>query len=107
MAGYQQAAKTGYSGNKNRPAVASASSKPTMGTASAAETVFKTGLWVKTDKETGEVIPSKSLASVQLKEAVTIPAGSYINLFQNDKRPGKEATDPDFTINVRTGTLKG
>lgn len=85
----------GYSGNKNRVAAKPMQSASATATGKA-ETVFKTGLW---KKEGG-----KSLASVQVKEAITIPAGSYLNLFENDKKNDK---GPDFTISVRTGTVKG
>jgi uncharacterized cupin superfamily protein len=87
------AKSTGYSGNKNRVQTPAPVSSGT--TAAKAETLFKTGLW---KKEGG-----KSLASVQVKETITIPAGSYINLFENDK---KSDSHPDFSITVREGVLK-
>ena len=96
MAYGNTSAKPKYSGNSNKGAGlpvrttgADRTDKP------AAETVFKTGLF----KSEG----GKSLASVQVKEDVMIPAGSYINLFENEQKTEKH---PPFTISVRTGVLK-
>ena len=54
--------------------------------------LFRTGLF-KSDKE-----GVKSLASALVKEAITIPAGSYINLYANDDK--KTDASPDFSITV-------
>ena len=48
--------------------------------------------------------PSKAVASVKLKEAVTIPAGSYINLYENDRR--KKDSDPVFKLQIREAKIK-
>lgn len=93
MAYGNQAAKPKYSGNANRTAPVQQGSS-TTGKKDAA-TVFKTGLF----KSEG----GKTLASVQVKEDITIPAGSYINLFENEQKTEKH---PMFTISVRTGVLK-
>lgn len=87
-------AKPKYSGNANKGG-SPASVTKTQADRPASETVFKTGLF----KSEG----GKSLASVQVKEDVTIPAGSYINLFENEQKTDKH---PPFTISVRTGVLK-
>lgn len=46
---------------------------------------------------------SKAIASVQLKEAVKIPAGSYVNLYEVDRKGDKS---PVFRLQVRPGVLK-
>jgi len=89
---------TKYSGKSNRPAMggAPAQSQQMGGEAVKSETLFRTGLFV-TDG-------GKSLASVQVSETITIPAGSYINLFHNTDK--KSESSPDYTISVRSGVLK-
>lgn len=64
--------------------------------------LFTTGLF----RPTKEGV--KSLGSVQVKEAITIPAGSYINIYEvDDKSRFKNAdTAPDFTLKVTEGKLK-
>lgn len=71
------------------------------GTVSKAKTeaLVNTGLFAP---EEGS--PSKAIASVKLKEAVTIPAGSYINLYENDRR--KQDTDPVFKLQIREAKKK-
>lgn len=93
MAYGNQAAKPKYSGNANRTATQTGGSGGVK--KADAATVFKTGLF----KSEG----GKTLASVQVKEDITIPAGSYINLFENEQKTEKH---PMFTISVRTGVLK-
>lgn len=96
MAGYNSGTK--YSGNKNAGApVGSTGTKPVSTTAKV-ENLFSTGLWLQ---EKGP-----ALASVQVKEDVTFPAGSYINLYQNSADEKKTAVHPDFKITVRPGKLK-
>jgi len=93
---------TKYSGNANRTGAAATAGKtfaaaaPTAG-AVKVENIFSTGLWTQ---EGG-----KSLATVQVREDVTIPAGSYINLYATDEAMRKE-NSPDFKITVRPGVLK-
>lgn len=93
MAGYNSGTK--YSGNKNAqaPVAAKAAAATTK-----VENLFSTGLWLQ---EKGP-----ALASVQVKEDVTFPAGSYINLYQNSAEDKKSAAHPDFKITVRPGKLK-
>jgi len=85
---YNSAVK--YSGNK-APVAKSAGGTNGKKT----EAIFSTGLWAQ---EGG-----KSLATVQVREDIMIPAGSYINLYQSDK---KDEKSPDFKIQVRPGVLK-
>lgn len=86
---------TKYSGSANRTA-APAAAKPAA--AGKVENIYATGLWAKEG--------AKSLCSVQVKEDVTIPAGSYINIFQNAQEDKKSETSPDFKLTVRPGVLK-
>ena len=93
MAGYNTGTK--YSGNKNQSVAPVA--KVAATTSTAAETLFSTGLWLQ---EKGP-----ALASVQVTEDVTIPAGSYINMYDN-RESKKTDKHPDFAIKVRPGKLK-
>lgn len=87
---------TKYSGNKN--AGAAAPKGTTGGSATTkVENLFSTGMWVQ---EKGP-----ALASVQVKEAITIPAGAYINLYDN-RDDKKSDAHPDFKVTVRPGKLK-
>lgn len=89
-----------YSGNQNR---ATAGNKPVAANVagekggSKTPTIFQTGLWTKED--------GKSLATVQVKEEVVIPAGSFINLYQTDPERMTEKS-PQFKITVKPGQLK-
>jgi hypothetical protein len=47
---------------------------------------------------------SPAIGTIQVKEDVLIPAGSYINLFQNDKRSSDKS--PLYRIQVRAGKLR-
>lgn len=64
------------------------------------EALLSTGLFAP-DKDS----KSKAIGSVKVKEAITIPAGSYINLYENDRR--KSDTDPVFRLQIREATKKG
>lgn len=92
MAGYNSGVRYN-GGNKSthaaKPAVASGSGESSQ--------LFKTGLWAPTREG------SKAIATVQVKETITIPAGSYLNLYQADKKNEKS---PDFNLQVRSGKLK-
>lgn len=88
-------------GNQNR----STFTKPAAGNSGgatkrpmAAGVVLSTGLFAP-DRE-----GSKAIATVKVKEAVTIPAGSYINLYENDKKTSDKS--PLFNIQVRQATKK-
>lgn len=86
---------TKYSGNKN--ASAPAPKAAATATTEKVENVFTTGMWVQ---EKGP-----ALASVQVKEDITLLAGSYINLYDN-RASKKTEQHPDFKITVRPGKLK-
>lgn len=60
------------------------------------EAIFSTGLFAPREG-------SKSVATIQLKESVTIPAGAYINLYSVDQKTEKS---PIFRMQVRPGQLK-
>jgi len=90
MAGYTNK----YSGNANKSNTAAAA--PAKQTRKTEDEVFSTGLFAGKPG-------SPMVASVLIKEDVTIPAGSYINLFQNE--PGKKTSTgkdaPPFRLSVR------
>jgi hypothetical protein len=88
---------TKYSGSANRGATAATAATATKA-AGKVENIYQTGLWAKEG--------AKSLCSVQVKEDVTIPAGSYINIFANAAEDKKSETSPDFKLTVRPGVLK-
>jgi hypothetical protein len=48
---------------------------------------------------------SKAIGTVQVKEDVVLKAGSFINLYENDK-VGDGENKPIFRMQVRQGTLK-
>lgn len=48
--------------------------------------------------------PSKAIGSVRLKESITIPAGAYVNLYENDRR--KSDKDPIFKLQIRESKKK-
>lgn len=77
-----------------RPASGTTTGKPVAAGTTAA--IFSTGLFAPREG-------SKSIATVQLKEAVTIPAGSYINMYEADSKGDKS---PIFRLQVRPGVLK-
>lgn len=83
---------TKYSGKSNQAATTATTSGATKTAA-----LFTTGLWAQ---EKGP-----AMASVQVKEDVTIPAGSYLNVYDN-RDSKKTATGPDFRITVKAGKLK-
>lgn len=62
--------------------------------------LFSTGLFSPTKEGV------KAIGSVQVKEAITIPAGSYINLYENDKAPANGGVAPAFRLQVTEGVLK-
>lgn len=75
--------------------------KPAAGTSTAARTprakLFSTGLFAPNKEGV------KSIGSVQVKEDVVIPAGSYINLYENDKKTSDKS--PMFNLSVTEGKL--
>ena len=60
--------------------------------------IFSTGMFVP-DRE-----GVKALASIQVKEDVLIPAGSYISIYHNEVK--KTPTSPDYRLMVKAGKLK-
>jgi hypothetical protein len=60
--------------------------------------LFRTGLFVP-DRE-----GVSAMASVQVKEDVMIPAGSYITIYKNDDK--KSEKSPDFSLVVKPGKQK-
>lgn len=81
-----------FSGNRTAAAGTTATKAKSPGV------VLSTGLFAP-DRE-----GSKALATVRVKEAVTIPAGSYINLYENTKKSSDKS--PLFNIQVRQATKK-
>jgi hypothetical protein len=75
-----------------------ATSVAASGSTSTRKSLFQTGLFAPNKEGV------KSIGSVQVKEAITIPAGSYINLYENDKR--KSDASPIFNLSVTEGKLK-
>lgn len=67
-------------------------------TGPAAGTLFTTGLFAPLSEK------SKAIGTVQIKETITIPAGSYLNLYQVDQP--KNDKSPIFRMQVREGVLK-
>jgi hypothetical protein len=90
--GYNSSVK--YQGNGNK----SVSNKPVAAEKKASSTLWSTGLFSS----------DKSMATVQVREDITIPAGSYINIYQNEAgaktQSGKDA--PPFKLTVKAGVLK-
>lgn len=82
-------------GTMNRSNVSS--SKPTTEGTARPAAIFSTGLFAPTKEGV------KSLGNIQVKEDVTIPAGSYINLYDVEKKNDKS---PAFRIQVTAGKLK-
>jgi hypothetical protein len=80
-------------GNMARSASTQQQSAGTSKTASNA--LYSTGLFAPDGDR------SKAVGTVRVKEAITIPAGSYINLYENDRRKGDK--DPVFKLQVRAG----
>lgn len=77
------------------PRPATAGSKPA---ANADRYIFQTGLFAPNKEGV------KAIGNVQVKEDITIPAGSYLNLYEADqKTPGK---GPVFRVTVTKGSLK-
>ncbi len=61
------------------------------------EALFSTGLFTPTREGV------KAIGSVQVKEDVVVPAGSYINLYAGDQKNEKS---PAFRIQITAGQLK-
>jgi hypothetical protein len=61
------------------------------------KSLYKTGLFAPNKEGV------KSIGSVQVKEDVVIPAGSYINLYENDKRTSEKS--PMFSLSITEGKL--
>jgi len=90
---------TKYSGTKNATGTGAARAGATRAKVAP---LFSTGLFVKKDDE-GNPVSGATLASVQVKETVTLPAGSWINLYANEP---KTPNHPEFSIKVNPGQLR-
>lgn len=64
------------------------------------EVVYSTGLFAPTNAE------SKSLGSVKVAEDITIPAGSYINLYNFDSEVANGKTAPAYKLMIVAGQAK-
>ena len=69
---------------RNTPAMSSGDSSKTA--------ILTTGLFAPENSK------SKAIGTIKLKEAVTLPAGSYINLYEVDRKGDKS---PVFRLQVR------
>ena len=78
-------------GNMSR----SSSTQQSAGSKTASNALYSTGLFAPDGDR------SKAVGTVKVKETITIPAGSYINLYENDRRKGDK--DPVFKLQVRAG----
>lgn len=91
--------KGGYANNRTAaPAATTAATAAAHSDKPKVEAIFSTGLFAPTKPGV------RSMGSVQLKESVTIPAGSYINLYPNDKPTSDKS--PAFRVVVTPGNLK-
>lgn len=72
-------------------------SKPAQAGATQRKVILSTGLFAPNKEGV------KSLANIQLKEDVVLPAGSYINLYPVEKKGDKS---PVYRIQVTEGKLK-
>lgn len=86
-----------YGQMRGTKAVAPAT-KATTGTGEKREYILSTGLFAPTKAGV------KSLGSVQVKESVTIPAGAFINLYENDNRTSEK--QPVFRLTIAEGNKK-
>lgn len=92
MAGYQP---RNSGNNTNRPGnMSQATSGAPVKAASTA--LFSSGLFAPEDAS-----KTKAVASVKTKEAITIPAGSYVNLYEVEDRKGDKS--PIFKLQIRAG----
>lgn len=90
-----------YGGRSNSntnsvPATRTAGAAPAAGAGKSAA-LWSTGLFTPRNAS------SKAIATVQVKEDVVLKAGSYINLYESDK---KGETSPIFRMQVRDGQLR-
>lgn len=87
MAGYQSQARGSMNRNTDAQKQAATSRKK----------IFATGLFAPNKDGV------KSIGSVQVKEEIVIPAGSFINLYEADR---KSDSHPVFTLSVTEGLVK-
>jgi hypothetical protein len=66
--------------------------------AAKSDALFSSGLFTPDNEK------SKAIGTVRVKETITIPAGSYINLYENDRK--KTDKDPVFKLQIREATKK-
>lgn len=84
----------GYSSNRTN------SSNSSSDVVSKAKYILRTGMFEPKPGKDGKV--AKALASIQLKESVTLPAGSYVSLYEAERKNEKS---PIFTLAVKEGKL--
>lgn len=88
-----------FGGNRNTGAAASAQTQTAAATdRPKVEALFSTGLFAPTKPGV------KSMGSVQLKEDIHLPAGSYINLYTNDKKTSDKS--PAYRIVATPGVVR-
>ena len=87
--------KSNYSSSNNSNRGAASSAQKSSG--QKREVIFRTGLFAPTREGV------KAIGSVQVKEDITIPAGSYLNLYESDKKNEKS---PAFNLQVTPGQMK-
>jgi hypothetical protein len=68
-----------------------------------AEPIFSTGLFVPDAEAVAKGV--SAMASIQVKEDITIPAGSYIAVYDNSN-DRKSETSPHFRMVVKPGKQK-
>lgn len=93
------------SGNYRKPVQQSAPARAaavstTAGSSERPAPLFSTGLFAPNKDGV------KSIGGVQLKEAINLPAGSFINLYTVEPREGDKPNGPVYRIQVMPGTLK-
>lgn len=64
------------------------------------EPIYSTGLFRPDPNK------SKALAGIQVRETVTIPAGSFINVYEVEADKKKSDKSPDFRLMIKPGKLK-
>lgn len=86
----------GNRGNFRQPQAASSAPRPAAA-GDRPKAIFSTGLFAPTKEGV------KSLGNVQLKEDITLPAGSYINLYPVERT---KDSSPVYKIQVTPGKRK-
>lgn len=98
MAGYQSNRQYTNNRTNTQGSSAAATDKGAAGATAREANLFQTGLW-KPEK-------GAALATVQVREDLTIPAGSYINVFVVDDVSRYKGNPPSHKMTIRKGTLR-